>query len=290
MAAMQSGEMLESPFELAAGQFELVVRRLADDLTYGSDASRFVGPGVDYAQTRPYSLGDSVRSIDWKVTARTGRYHVKEYEAPKRVPVYIVVDTSASMAVGSGLLSKHALAVWIGGALALAAYRKRSPVALVSGGVREASFAPTLVRSKIWGEIASLREPGYAEQTRVGARIERIERLADRTSLLILVSDLHEPGVVDAVGRFRQRHDCIVVQMVDPAEAGALHAGFVRGAEAETGREFFLRSRTRVADAASIGQGLTEAGVDHVIIRTDEAVTPVLRRALDSRSAGRVAR
>ena len=59
---------------LARLQAEAVVlRRLADDLTYGSDTSRFVGSGIDFAQARPFAYGDSVRHIDWRVTARAGQ-------------------------------------------------------------------------------------------------------------------------------------------------------------------------------------------------------------------------
>src|SRR5262245_9834458 len=97
----QTEDILAVPHELAAEQFEIVLRRLADDLTYGADASRFVSSGVDYAQTRLFAHGDSVRSIDWRVTARTGRLHVKEYEATKRTAMFILVDTSASMGVSS---------------------------------------------------------------------------------------------------------------------------------------------------------------------------------------------
>lgn len=281
--------MLESPFELAASRFELIARRLADDLTYGSDASRFVGRGIDFAQSRPYSLGDPIRSIDWKVTARTGQVHVKEYEAPKRVAVYIVVDTSHSMVISSLRDSKQAAAVWIAGALAISAYRRRNPVSIVSGGSRELMPAPTLARSTINRWLESLRRPEQNESTRLVERIGRVQQLADRTSLLVVISDLHAPGAVASIKRFGQQHDCLVIQVADPAELGRLRAGNVRAVEAETGRDFMLTGAAGLADGASkvAGNELAEAGIDHVLIRTDEPIVPPLRRTLAMRGGGR---
>src|SRR5438093_1628001 len=119
------------PPQLTDRTFEIVVRRLADDLQYGLDASRYLGSGVDYVQSRPFVDGDAVRDIDWRVTGRTGRYHVKQYESLKRMAVYLVVDTSASMAFSSQRLSKHALAALLAGALSLAAIRRFNPVGMV---------------------------------------------------------------------------------------------------------------------------------------------------------------
>lgn len=297
MNALTTPTLLPEPAEISARQFDLTIKRLADDLTYGNDASRFVGPGVDYAQTRPYTLGDSIRSIDWKVTARTGRVHVKEYDAPKRVTVYVVVDTSHSMMVASGALSKHGLGVWAAATIALASIRRRSPVSLISGGDRGSAPPPTLSRSLVMRWLDGLRVESVGEGTFAAKRLDQILRVADRMSLVVLISDLHDPAMIDAAIRLRQRHDVVVLQPMDPAERGGLRAGFVRGEEAETGAEVFLTSGRRIRgerlDGKSPGKLLADGAIDHVPVGTDEPVGTILaalKRVVHSRGGGRIAR
>ncbi|MDB4460087.1 DUF58 domain-containing protein, partial [bacterium] len=71
-------------------QFLIVVNKLADNFNYGTDKSPFLGSGVEYVQSRQYQYGDPVRSIDWRVTARTGKVFVKEFESPKQMPCYLM--------------------------------------------------------------------------------------------------------------------------------------------------------------------------------------------------------
>lgn len=274
---------LKKPDELARGDFELVVRRLAEDIVFGADASMFIGGGLEYAGSRPYQPGDPVRALNWRLTARTGRPFVKEYEALKRTCLYVVVDTSGSMAVASGPRSKHDLAVWIAAGLGLVGQRRMSPVAIVGGGGRETRVEPSLARGDLWRALEPLRTPDNAEPTMLAQRLRALTGRVERSSVIAVLSDLHDPGSLGALRRAAQGNDCIVIHLRDPAEAGGLGAGFVRGREAETGAVFTAHSGTRWAAPDEIKADLARAGIDYLRLDVDKPFIPALRHFLSSR-------
>jgi uncharacterized protein (DUF58 family) len=165
-------ETLPSPEILSRANFELVVRRVADDIAFGTDDSLFVGSGLEYAQSRPYEPGDSVRQIDWKLSARMPVAYVKQHETLKRVAMYLVVDTSASMSVSSTPLSKLGLAVWAAAAIGLVGVRRLSPVSVLSAGARHgrsrSDGIPSLSPDDLWRDLEPLRAHDVDEDTELG--------------------------------------------------------------------------------------------------------------------------
>ena len=280
-----SSSPLRPPDELARGDFEMVVRRLADDIAYGMDLSRFVGSGLEYAKSRPYAAGDPIKMIDWKITARMQRPFVKEYETLKRTAIVLVVDTSTSMTVTSTRLSKHDLAIWIGAAIGLIGLRRMSPVAVVSGGERETRFVPSLLRSDLWRALEPLRTGVLQEETKLGERIRDTAQRLDRRSVLVVLSDLHDPDAFDALRHAGQRHETLAIHLMDPAEAGKLRAGFVRVREAESGAESLAHGGSTWVREEAIAAELVRTGVSALTLRTDRSIVPPLRQFLAFRPA-----
>ncbi len=272
------------PQELISRPLELAVRRLADDLRYGQDASPHVGAGTDYVQSRPYVFGDPIKDIDWRVTARTQRAHVKQYEALKTMPVYLLVDTSASMACSSTALSKQQMAVLLAGGLGLAALHRFSPVGLMGCGERRLNFRPSLSRNRVFQWLHELSRDGRNEPTRLAARIDQLLGMARSTSLVVIVSDLHDPRALPAIKQLGQRHDCMVLHLEDPAERGRLRGGLFRAAEAETGRSFVAHGLSRWFRRDVLpGHVLKSAGLDYLLLGTDRPFLGPLRRFLADR-------
>lgn len=264
-------------------QFQLAVRRLADSLSYGTDASPFLGSGIEFVQSRHYQPGDPVKSIDWRVTARTGRVHVKEFEAPKRMPVYLLIDTSASMCVSSRHLSKYAWAVQLAGGLALAALGRISPVGIIGCGERPLGARSTLSRDQVFLWLHRLRHYRLDETTRLGVRINELEGILENRSLVIVLSDLHDEASIPALRRMAQAHDMVVLQLQDPAERGRIGGGIYRASEAESGHDFVGHSFSRWLDPDKAKQELRRGGVDHFLVKTDEPFLPRLRAFLRRR-------
>ena len=283
MAAAQG--RIESFEALDSRQFEILIRGLATSLSYGIDRSPFVGSGVEYVQSRPYQDGDSIRSIDWRVTARTGRHHVKEYETPKNVPTYFLIDTSASMAVSSIAQSKYQTALYIAGGLALASLERVSPVGVIGVGGRALRVQPTLSQARVLQWLHELRTFRYDEPTNLCLRLSELGPSLAQRSLVLVLSDLHDPGALAAIEHIGQRHDVVVLQLRDPCEGGFAGGGLLRAREAETGREFTTRSARAWLEPEGAQRRLRRAGIDGLLIHTDRPFAHALRQLFRARGA-----
>lgn len=290
MSSTRTG-MLGQVDPLPIKKFVIAVQKLADDLTYGLDGSRYRGSGIDYVQSRPYQPGDSVKSMDWRVTARSGKHHVKEYEAQRRYPAWFLVDTSASMVVSSVGMSKYELALRLAGGLALACLDRMSPVGVLGGGERDVRVEPTLAKDTVLQWLLRLRQYRLDEPTMIVRRLAELRPTLKARSLIFVLSDLHEPGAIHSIAMLAQQHEVAVIQLQDPAEVTLRGAGFLRAQEAESGRGFVTHGRRRPLDTERIAGDLRRGGVGHLLVRTDQPFLPKLRLFLQSRGvAGRGAR
>lgn len=84
----------------------------------GSYLAKSKGRGMEFDEVRHYQSGDDVRTIDWRVTARTGKVHTKLFREEKERPVFICTDLSQSMQFGSTLLFKSVQAAHLAAMIA----------------------------------------------------------------------------------------------------------------------------------------------------------------------------
>jgi uncharacterized protein (DUF58 family) len=84
----------------------------------GNYLSRFKGRGMEFDEARFYQLGDDIRTIDWRVTARTGETHTKVFREERERPVFISVDNRPTMHFATRGVFKSVLAAKLAGLLA----------------------------------------------------------------------------------------------------------------------------------------------------------------------------
>lgn len=282
---------LERIDTLNTRQFVIAVKKLADSLSYGTDSSPFRGSGTEYVQSRQYIQGDPIKAIDWRVTARTGRHHIKEYETPKQMPCFLMVDTSASMTISSTHWSKYALAVHLAGGLAFACLDRVSPVGLVGVGQDDIRYQPSLSRDQIMQWLHRLRHFDYHQETTLARKLTELATSLKNRALVVILSDLHERDSLAAIKRMGQEHDTVVIQLIDPAEVAIRHAGFLRARESESSATFVTGGKKLGVDLAAIAGELKRGGIDHLPLSTNESISHKIRNFFQSRGIlGRGAR
>ncbi|GHF45660.1 uncharacterized protein (DUF58 family) [Deinococcus metalli] len=275
-----------------------VVRRL-DGVLFGDYRGLFYGPSLDLAEVREYQPGDEVRRIDWNVTARSGRLHVRQYQEERELTTWLLVDTSASMAFGTRRSSKRDVAREFAGVAALIVTRHGDRLGALTFGPGAGVATPGRGRAQALAVLALLSRPAPAspragDAPTLEAALSSAGRVMRRRSLVFVVSDFLEDvpgsgsGWTGALGRLAQRHDVVAVRISDPAERALPDVGGLRVRDPETGEELWLDTsdpQVRAAHARLVAQrdrdlrrALRAARVDLLDLSTErDPVGPLLR-------------
>src|SRR5512140_3173224 len=202
------------------GNLQLVARNVVDGFINGLHRAPYLGLSLDFAEHRAYMPGDDIRRIDWRLYARTDRYHVKEFEADTNANFTVLLDASASMGYGSGGVSKFDYARFLAASLASFSHQQRDRVGLVTLGDDVADYVPCSAKHMdvLLHTLDRARPAGPSD---LGAALGKVNELLARRGIVVLVSDLYaEPEtIVRAVAALRYRgQDVIVFHVLDPAE------------------------------------------------------------------------
>jgi uncharacterized protein (DUF58 family) len=204
---------------------------------------------------------------------------------------WLLVDIFALMTVSSVALSKYELALRIAGGVALSCLDRVSPVGMAGVGERDLLLRPTLSRSRILGWLLELRRFRFDERTTLARRLRELAPSLPHRVLLVVLSDLHDPGALVALRHLATFHDVAVIELRDPVEEGMRGVGFLRAREAETGAAFETHGRRPWLDPRVAADLLRRSGIDHLVLRTDRPFLEHVRRFFATRGLlGRGAR
>jgi len=207
---------------------ELAPFRPAGSVLAGNHLSRFRGRGMDYQESRIYQAGDDIRNMDWRVTARAGRPHVKLYQEERERPVVLLVDLNPTMFFATRGAFKSVVAARMAAYLAWAAvgHGDRIGALLFNGGHRELSptggdqGALRLMRALVEGADP---DKGLAHDTEADGfneALRRLQRVARPGSLIFILSDFYglNDATVTLLGQLRRHSEVAACEILDVLE------------------------------------------------------------------------
>lgn len=283
----------------------LVARLVVEGFIAGLHKSPYRGFNVEFAEHRPYMPGDEIRTIDWKVFARTEKHYVRQYEEETNLKCTILLDMSRSMAYGAADgqdgLSKFEYACCLSASLGYLMLRQQDSVGLVLFDSRIREFIPP--RSKIshlhvlmeYLDKASRAELG--DDTDIAATFHELAERIKRRGLVVIISDLidNSEPVLNSLKHFRhKKHEVIVFHVLSPSEIHLPFQGLTRFKDLESAKELTTNAAAlrddyrRLVEEFLSGyrQGCLESAIDYALLETSTPFDQGLARYL-ARRGGR---
>lgn len=214
---------------LPARNLPLKPRQPVQGVMAGSHASPFRGRGMDYVESRGYQSGDDVRNMDWRVTARSGRAHVKVYQDERERPVVVMADFGPGMFFATEGVFKSIVAARAAALIGWAAAHNGDRIgALLYNGnhheirpLRGQRGALQLIRAL----VAAADPSGAGSRPQPGgnpfnAALTRLRRVVRPGSLIYMLSDFYH---LDSDGKchlqwLRRHNDIVACQILDRLE------------------------------------------------------------------------
>ena len=207
----------------------------------GIHPSRRAGVSLEFSDYRPYTQGDDFRYVDWKVYGRLDRLVVKSFIHESDLPVYLIVDLSASMSLGSP--PKTHYAAQLSAALAYVGLKSLDRVGFYAFTDRILPpLSPRHGMSQMSRILKHLSEVVPSGETSIDKAITQFLQMTRESGLVILISDFLSPhGYQDGLNRLLHRGDEVVaIQVLDREEINPTSSGRTRFVEVETGRNITL--------------------------------------------------
>ncbi len=223
-------------------QIEIKTRGLVNEVMSGEYHAVFKGRGMNFSEVREYQIGDDVRTIDWNVSARTGRPHVKLFEEERELVVMLLCDVSSSSLFGSGRALKMDIAAELAAVLAFSAIKNNDKVGLLLFTDHVEKFiAPRKGRSHI---LRILRELITFEPKRSGTSLnvalEYMLNVLKKRAIVFLISDFIDQDYVRPLRVCARKHDLMALHLTDPRETSWPKSGLVKLHDAESGASLWI--------------------------------------------------
>ncbi|MBR2326316.1 MAG: DUF58 domain-containing protein [Alistipes sp.] len=240
-------EQTENDILKRVRKIEIKTRGLSNEIFAGKYHTAFKGRGMSFAEVREYRIGDDVRDIDWNVTARSRKPHIKVYEEERELTMMLMVDVSGSRMFGTTDYLKKNIITELAAVLAFSASQTGDKVGCIFFSDKVEKFIPPKKgRSHILMIIREL--VGFVPESNGTAISEAVRYLTGvnkKRCTAFLLSDFlnskrDDEALNDALKIASARHDIIALKVSDPREREMPDVGIVELQDAETARKVWV--------------------------------------------------
>jgi uncharacterized protein (DUF58 family) len=239
--AAKSPDLLSAEFLAQLERLALVSRRTFRGRVKGERRSPRKGISVEFADYRPYGVGDDLRYVDWNVYARLDRLYLKLFVDEEDLCLHLILDASSSM--GFGRPSKLAYGARLAAALGFVGLVNLERVGVTVLRERMAEgWSPSRGRSQVLPLLEFLGRLAPGGWTALGEGLAAYAGRASEAGLAILVSDLMDPAGYERglKALLERRFDVHVIHLLAAEEMEPDFGGDLRLVDAETGEHHDL--------------------------------------------------
>lgn len=277
-------------------KIEIKTRGLSNDIFAGKYHSAFKGRGMSFSEVRDYRVGDDIRDIDWNVTARSNKPHVKVYEEERELTLMLLVDVSASGDFGTQVRFKRELATEISAVMAFSAAKNNDKIGCIFFSDRIEKYIPPKKGKqhvlRIISDLLNFEPEGRG--TDLGCALKFFANVIKKRCTAFVLSDMmSQAGFDDALKIAAGKHDLVALRLYDKRDGVMPNVGIVEFKDLESGQKLWvdtasLKVRQQYADTydkrvAVIDNVLIKNRVDNVAIATDDDYVGALIRLFKMR-------
>ena len=230
-------------------QIEIRTKNIVNDFFGGDYHSNFKGRGMTFSEVREYVPGDDVRSIDWNVTAKTGKPHIKVFEEERELSVLLLIDVSSSGVFGSKNELKIDVAVEIAAMLSFSAIKNNDKVGLALFSDKIEKYIPPKKGKKhvlrLITDIVNHDFDSNQKRTSIKNAIDFANKISKRKSVIFLISDFIDDNFWNELKFLNFKHDLVGLQIYDSYEKDFPNIGLINIYDSETGKKTWIDTSSR---------------------------------------------
>lgn len=210
--------------------FNYLPSQPAQSVLSGRKRSRLRGRGLDFDELRRYQSGDDIRTMDWRVTNRTGKPHVRVFTEERDRPVVVVVDQRLPMFFGSRKKMKSVVAAEVAAITAwrvLAVGDRVGAILFNDSQTMEARPSRSARRVTGWlGDLTAMNNQLSVSARRgsnpdaLAQSLLALERTVGHDHLVVVITDFYgwNDVTLHALRRIGRHNDVICALIYDPLE------------------------------------------------------------------------